>query len=53
MIYSVLLIKGLAVGSNVIYECLAGTVPEISKDDLRVTCLETGQWSSRIPVKCV
>lgn len=40
-------------GSNVVYECLPGTVPEISQDDLKVTCLDSGQWSSKIPVKCV
>ncbi|CAF0713423.1 unnamed protein product [Brachionus calyciflorus] len=45
--------SGISVGSFVQYECLPNYFPEISQDDLRAKCLENGQWSTKIPVRCV
>jgi hypothetical protein len=45
--------NGLVVGSFVQYECLESYSPELSVEDLRVTCLPSGEWSTRLPVKCV
>ncbi|RNA35500.1 complement factor H-like [Brachionus plicatilis] len=45
--------SGIAIGSKVNYECLPGYQPEFTDDDLKLECLENGEWSSRIPVKCL